>query len=100
MRLISLDFDGPMHPTSAIEGMEIALGGIELDAQVVERNLFRWRGILVDLLADHSDVVLSVHSNWRKYTNNTQLRNFLGEELDGRLIGITAADLPRQRSIE
>ena len=99
MRLISLDFDGVLHPSSAILGLSV---GSDLEAAALERDLFRWRSALVDLLASpqHADVTLAVHSSWRQYVDNSTLLRLLGSELAPRFIGITPRELRRQASIE
>jgi hypothetical protein len=101
MRLLSLDFDGPFHPVSAIADKANSVSGVELDNLVVERELFRWLPILEEELAEHPDVLLAVHSNWRKYASNAQIRAWLAAaNLADRFVGVTRLDLPRQRGIE
>jgi hypothetical protein len=99
MRLISLDFDGPLHPVSAIADKITSVTRMELDRMAEERNLFRWLPDLVHLLAAHPDVNIAVHSNWRKYASNSQIMHYLGD-LAPRFVGITSIDLPRQMGIE
>jgi hypothetical protein len=96
MRLLSLDFDGPLHPVSAIP--QVTVAGHALDRLVEDRNLFRWLPMLVCLVADHPDVLIAVHSNWRKYASNAQLRQYLGPLAD-RFIGITSPEQPRYEGI-
>ncbi len=99
MRLISLDFDGPFHPVSSIADRANSVSGVELDGLVAERDLFRWLPILAEELHDHPDVLLAVHSNWRKYASNAQICLWLGD-LAERFVGVTRLDLPRQLGIE
>lgn len=101
MRIIFLDFDGPLHPVSAIDGLsvdEFLFGGWAF--WVYQRGLFRWRIMLEHLLALHPDVELVVHSSWRLHLSNTMLRNALGEVLARRFIGITSCELGRRAGIE
>jgi hypothetical protein len=99
MRLLSLDFDGPFHPVSAIADRANSVSGVELDGLVAVRDLFRWLPILAEELHDHPDVLLAVHSNWRKYASNTQICLWLGD-LAERFVGVTRIDMPRQLGIE
>lgn len=86
MRVISLDFDGPLHPTSAVADWENS--DTPLAHLRVERDLFRWVPILVELLAPHPDVAIMVHSGWRTLCRDFELREYLGP-LGERFIGST-----------
>jgi hypothetical protein len=99
MRLLSLDFDGPLHPVSAIADKITSVSGMELDRMVQDRDLFRWMAVLECALEGHDDVLIAVHSNWRRYASNSQLRGYLGNLAD-RFVGITSLELPRCEGIE
>jgi len=73
MRLISLDFDGVLHPT------------MEADT-VVDTPHFGWLPLLVRMLAPYSDVRLLVHSSWRTTHDEDELRLLLGS-LGNRVVG-------------
>lgn len=81
-RLITLDFDGVLHP-----------GRRDLDHGLH----FMWLGVLVDLLAPHPDVHLAIHSTWRYTHAPEELRELLGP-LGARLRGIAPRG-PREDSI-
>lgn len=86
MRVISLDFDGPLHPTSAVADWQRS--DTPLAHLRVERDLFRWVPILVELLEAHPDVAIMVHSGWRTLCRDFELREYLGA-LGERFIGST-----------
>jgi hypothetical protein len=81
-RLITLDFDGVLHP-----------GRDDLD----HAQHLQWLSILVSLLAPWSDVRLAIHSTWRYTHTPEELRALLGP-LGTRLIGVAPRG-PREESI-
>jgi hypothetical protein len=83
VRLIFIDFDGVLHP---------------LNAQLPEAGRFCWLPVLDDLLADHPDVHLVVHSTWRYEYTDHELRALLGP-LGERFAG-SAPRAPREQAIE
>ena len=62
-----------------------------------DRAFFTWLPILVDLLADHVDVGLVVHSTWRYTFQDAEIRDFLGT-LGTQFLSTTPCG-PRQESI-
>lgn len=83
MRIISLDFDGVLHPAG--------------DASPPE-DRFKWLPILEKLLEPSKDVRLLIHSSWRYEYTDQELRNLLGP-LNGRFAG-SAPRMPRETAIE
>jgi hypothetical protein len=98
MRTLFLDFDGPLHPTSAIAGL-LPRRGLLSSPEVKQRELFRWVPMLEQALADHEDVVIVVHSAWATHASNEELRAALGP-LTGRYVGITPRDRDRWPGIQ
>lgn len=99
MRDIFLDFDGVGHPVSDIaDWREIKISPVDLPRIAKERNLLRWLPLLNDVLEEHQDVGIVVHSGWRGMVDNMQMREFLGA-LAPRFIGITSTDLSRYKGI-
>lgn len=99
MRGLFIDLDGVAHPVTDIADLQRRnVSGPELDAIARERNLFRWLPVLTAALEDHPDVVIAVHSSWRKIASNSQLRDFLGP-LAERFIGITDVASARHQGI-
>jgi hypothetical protein len=89
LRAIFLDFDGVTHPVSAIaDWRSLTLHGPALQKLVAERKLFRWLPYLEQALADHHDVMIVVHSAWRKFLSNSELRQVLGP-LQVQFVGVT-----------
>ena len=86
-RIISLDFDGVLHPTA--EG-----------AQRVAVTHFGWRAILERLLTPHPSIMLVVHSTWRHQYNLAELRLLLGDALGSRVVAAAPAGDDRWLSIQ
>ena len=86
MNTIFIDFDGVMHPVSAIAGLSPYQ--LHLEEEMKARNLFCWLPLLEELLREYEDVTLVVHSSWKQYLTNEQMHAILGS-LAGRFIGIT-----------
>jgi hypothetical protein len=84
MRLLSLDFDGVLHPTMQAD-------------TVVHTAHFGWLPPLVRLLAPHPDVRVLVHSTWRSTHDEDELRLLLGA-LGERVVG-AAPPGPRYQSV-
>jgi hypothetical protein len=100
MRGIFLDFDGVVHPVSAIaDWRTLNISSADLPHLVQSRQLLRWMPLLAKALEDHPDVVIVVHSGWRGVADNVQLRDFLGE-LGDRYMGVTSLDLRRHDGIQ
>ncbi len=68
-------------------------------AETIERGrLFRWSWPLAELLEDHPDVQIIVHSSWRNFMRDPALKALLGP-LEGRYAGATPR-LGRWQSIQ
>jgi hypothetical protein len=85
MRVIFLEFDGVLHPFSAISGVAPVA---PLKRTVQQAWLFRWAWILDELLNAYPDVGIVVHSNWRLLAPDDELQSFLGP-LSRRFVGST-----------
>lgn len=102
-KVLFLDFDGPLHPSTAIEGIRRPP-----DAQTCkERELFRWARHLEEILATLSDeqraeILIAAHSSWRKIDGLSQglIRDSLGPVLSEMYVGMTRPDLNRWDSIQ
>lgn len=95
-RLLSIDFDGVLHPHDAhfaVDDVASASAG-ELRAA----GLFQHCQLLADVLSTHQDVDLVVHSSWRKTHSVQSLRELLGP-LGPRLRGVTPPELEAEGSI-
>lgn len=84
LRILSLDFDGVLHPA------------LSTDA-TTDMHPFGWLQALVDLLEPHPDVSVLVHSTWRYAYRPAELREMLGE-LGPRFVG-AAPRGPRYESV-
>lgn len=88
-RVLFLDFDGVLHPTSI---------GLGLDSnEVIRTGHFGWLPHLASVLRPHPDVVIVVHSTWRYNYDEDELRELLGA-VGGRVVGATPRG-PRYESI-
>ena len=74
VRIIFLDFDGVLHPAA----LAVVGPGVTLDELVRRNNLFRWTALLADLLEQHPEVGIVVHSSWRTLSRDFELRELLG----------------------
>jgi hypothetical protein len=95
-RAIFIDFDGVMHPSTAIETLDTKL---PLLPQVQALDLFRWTYVLADMLHDHPDVMLFVHSSWGHMLDNTAMRQVLGPlAQDGRYFSVTNTGISQREA--
>ncbi len=83
-RVIFLNFDGVLHPTS----IEVEQERMET---VIGVGLFGWLPVLDDALRPHPDVNVVVHSPWRRTRCDEELRLLLGS-LGSRMVGSTPPD--------
>lgn len=88
MRVVFLDFGGVTHPS----GSEDDTGNTTFAAaRLVGRlDVFCWIDILIGLLAEHADVFVVVHSNWRYARSPQEIGDLLGD-LGNRYLGCTPA---------
>lgn len=102
-KVLFLDFDGPLHPSTAIEGIRRPP-----DAQAcADRNLFRWAIHLDRIIGQLSEeqannILIAAHSSWRQLNGLSQqlIRDNLGPRLAGMYIGMTPPELGRWASIQ
>jgi hypothetical protein len=89
MRVLFLDYDGVLHPL----GLELVDGAAMVNgkprAKVIKVDFFCWLPLLADMLAEHPDVRLVVHSSWRESHTPAALGAYLGA-LAPRYLGGTA----------
>jgi hypothetical protein len=93
---VFLDFDGVLHPASALEVFRRRLA---CDEAIQAGRLFRWTYVLSELLERDKDVGVVVHSAWRRLVRECELRRYLGP-LGSRFLGATRGDLARWPSIQ
>lgn len=87
MRVIFLDFDGVLHPVSALSWFQLRR---PLRQTIQMARLFRWTWVLDELLVGHEDVQLLVHSTWRLLQDEQTLHEVLGPlapRFAGRTVG-------------
>jgi transcriptional regulator with XRE-family HTH domain len=91
---LMLDLDGVVH----------AAGDSRMNdnGQLVGERMFRWWSQLEQVLNEHPDLQVVVHSSWRKFWPRMELlRPLLPQGLADRVVGVTDPDiLDRQESIE
>lgn len=75
MRVLFLDFDGVLHPVSALQWFAM---GLPTNEVIRRGKLFRWTWVLDELLEPHSDVRIVVHSSWRLLHDDALMPMFLG----------------------
>lgn len=94
-KLLSLDFDGVLHPSTDI--LDFATSGLGPVAYAQSRpRLFRWAPLLAEALRG-TDCEILVHSSWRNTVSDSDLRDFLAPSgLVRRVVG----SAPRHRARE
>jgi hypothetical protein len=78
-RIISLDFDGVLHPSPRRSKRR-------------DLPVFCWLDCLARLLSEHPDVLLLVHSSWRETYRPDEIADML-TPLDGRFVGVAPPGL-------
>lgn len=87
IRIVSVDFDGVLHPTEASD-------------ELVRVPHFGWLLHLERLLAPHPHVQILVHSTWRHRFDTEELRLLLGDRLGPRVVAATPAGDDRWAAIQ
>jgi HAD domain in Swiss Army Knife RNA repair proteins len=100
MRVVFLDFDGVVHPVSAIvDWRTLNVHGADIHNLIERRDLFRWLPLLKSRLEAHPDILLAVHSGWRAVLDNSKMKEVLGPDLSDRFIGVTSMEKTRYQGI-
>lgn len=94
MRVLCLDFDGVLHPVSAVKDWARDGRTLQELRYAPDKQLFRWLDRLVQMLDQHPDVAILVHSGWRTMSRDFELREYLGPLAD-RFIGSTSKSMQR-----
>jgi transcriptional regulator with XRE-family HTH domain len=91
---LMLDLDGCVH----------AAGDSRIDdnGRLIGERMFRWWPLLEQVLDEHPDIQVVIHSSWRKFWPRMEfLRPLLPPALGDRVVGMTDPNaLGRQESIE
>lgn len=98
LKLVSLDFDGVLHPSTDISDFHGS--GLPLAAYVQTRpHLLRWARLLEDALKGSTCEVV-VHSSWREKLQDSEIRDLLAPSgLGRRFIGTSPKGVLREKSI-
>jgi hypothetical protein len=75
MRVLFLEFDGVLHPESAVSRF---IPVAPLPREIARAWLFRWAWILDELLEGHPEVSIVVHSKWRQLLADEELQSCMG----------------------
>jgi hypothetical protein len=101
-KAIFLDFDGVLHPSTAIEGINLHI----TQETIESRDLFRWVPHLEEAIAAapeafKEDLLIAVHSSWRMIQGLDQalIRKSL-RTLGPYYVGMTDPNLQRWPSIQ
>lgn len=98
MKVVFADFDGVFHPTTDIVGIDLPTLALHGAEALLATGLFRWTHLLERALAD-TEVVLVVHSTWRRASwANALIRDLLGP-LGHRFLSCTRGEVGREDSI-
>lgn len=93
--ILFIDFDGVLHD---VDDGDLALENGEM--LIVGEMLFQWAPILSSLLDGRDDVAVAVHSSWRRFHSDDELRALLPGSLGRLFRGSTDTGLSRSESIE
>jgi hypothetical protein len=83
-KICYLDFDGVVHDAQVYHSPHV---GIHMMTK--GRALFEWTPNLVDLLADHPDVVIVLSTSWVAKFGLEMVKDLLPDDLARRVIGAT-----------
>lgn len=97
-KVLFADFDGVLHRVFGPGELTIATAGF---GELLEErpDLFGWSEFLAQTLDGHS-CQLIVHSSWRAYMRESDLRAVLPPTLRKRFIGVTPVGVSREVSIQ
>ena len=95
MRVIFADYDGVFHPVSDLHWFTM---GLSVDACIERGQLFRWTWILHELLDEHPDVRIVVHSGWRLLHTEDKVKSLLGP-LAERVVHVISRDYDRSDGV-
>lgn len=101
MKTLFLDFDGPLHPATAIQGKDMATLALLGAAEIRKAGFFCWNEALEDALAINHEIGIVVHSSWRNqpWMSSALAREILGP-LGHRFQGFATPHVPRERAVE
>lgn len=94
-KVLFLDFDGVLHPLSALIGFEMRM---KRDEAIRLGRLFRWTWVLEELI-ENSNVEVFVHSSWRQFLKEPELVRHLGP-VAHRFRGCTESSISRWEGIQ
>lgn len=95
LRVIFLDYDGVLHPVSALARFAMRMSR---DDAIRQGRLFRWTWVLEEILHE-TDVRIVVHSSWRCLLSTAEMLEYLGP-LAVRYSGATNAEMLRWEGIQ
>jgi hypothetical protein len=91
MRVLFLEFDGCVHPPGLLDRQDACHGDDDGWCRPfgysVPLDLFSWLPILMEMLEQHPDVFIVVHSNWRETFPAAEIGDMLGD-LGNRYLGV------------
>jgi len=96
-RILFIDLDGVLHRVHKPDELTISTAGFE---ELLEErpDLFGWSHHLADALEGHRCDII-VHSSWRAYMPDSDLRAVLPDCIRHRFAGTTRRNVAREESI-
>lgn len=94
-RVLFTDYDGVFHPVRDLKWFEMRL---PVDECIKRGRLFRWTYLLAEILVQHPEVEIVVHSSWRLLHPESKVRELLGP-LSDRFAGIVPREFDRADGI-
>lgn len=88
-RILSLDFDGAVHPGADVVHLSPgkALPIWQVEVAMRSQGRFVWLPFLEEALQD-SDVSIVVHSTWRRRFSDSEIKQLIGPALAERVINL------------
>lgn len=96
-RVLFADFDGVLHRIHQPHELTISTAGF-MELLEERPDLFGWSAFLADALNGHA-CDLIIHSSWRAYMRESDLKSVLPSALRKRFVGVTPSGLSREQSI-
>lgn len=98
MKVVFADFDGVFHPSTEIVDKDLPTLALQGADAIKGTGLFRWTQLLESELGQ-TDVMLVVHSTWRRSSWAISLMRQLLGPLGHRFLSCTRSEISREDSI-
>ena len=100
MKLLSLDFDGVLHPAadSVLVNFRPDAPAWQIEIALKAQRRFCWAHLLVPIL-ESTDVVVIFHTTWRKQFSDHIMKQFLPPEISSRVMSLDGQIVGRENLV-